>query len=152
MPEFKIRPIQLEEITKLVLLCAEHAAYERQDFNPIGKEKALEFAIFTAPPRVFVWVVELQHQLVGFASVTLDYSTWDAAEFAHLDCLYLQENARSHGLGQHLFNTVLEFATTRGCLNLQWQTPDWNEAAIRFYQRQGATTETKQRFVLTIKN
>ena len=37
-----------------------------------------------------------------------------------------------------------------GCANLQWQTPAWNEAAIRFYDRLGAGRLAKQRYTLPL--
>ena len=35
-----------------------------------------------------------------------------------------------------------------GCEAMQWQTPVWNEGAIRFYDRLGATRLAKQRYTL----
>lgn len=141
-----IRQVQPKDLEQLLLLCAEHAAYEKQAYDPTGKLESLQQAIFGQIPRLFVWVVVNEQHLLGFAAVTLDFSTWDAAQFAHLDCLYLQEAARAKGIGAAIFKTVLEFASSRGCINLQWQTPEWNTLAIRFYERQGATAKTKKRF------
>ncbi len=146
-----IRPIQIQDLEQLVQLCAEHAEYERQSYDPSGKLEALERAIFGDAPKAFVWVVAAEHKLLGFASVTLEFSTWDADQFAHLDCLYLQPEARGKGIGSTLFKTILEFAANQNCLNLQWQTPDWNTSAIAFYEHLGATSKTKQRFTLAIK-
>jgi ribosomal protein S18 acetylase RimI-like enzyme len=39
-------------------------------------------------------------------------------------------------------------ARAQGCEALQWQTPVWNEGAIRFYDRLGATRLAKQRYTL----
>jgi GNAT superfamily N-acetyltransferase len=146
-----IRRLEPEDLPELIELCTEHAAYERQVYDPRGKLEALKTAIFGVSPRLFVWVATDQSSLLGFASLTFDYSTWDAAEFAHLDCLYLRQAARSQGTGAALLKIAFEFACTRGCLNMQWQTPDWNARAIVFYQRFGANFETKQRFFLPIK-
>ncbi len=148
---FKPRRAAPTDLEALVELCAEHAAFEEAKYEKTGKLEALKTAIFSASPRLYVWVIEDAGQLVGFASLTLDYSTWDAAEFAHLDCLYLKTEYRAKGLGQALFSAALEFARQRGCINLQWQTPTWNKAAIGFYNRQGAGSKSKQRFVLPIE-
>ena len=108
-------------------------------------------AVFASEPRLWVWVLAEEQYLLGFASLTFAYSTWDASEYAHLDCLYLQEQARSKGFGLKLLQTALEFATSKNSLNLQWETPIWNADAIRFYQRLEADTEEKVRFFLQIK-
>ncbi len=44
-------------------------------------------------------------------------------------------------------NTTRDYAKLNNIQQLQWQTPDWNEAVIRFYNRVGATGCAKQRFV-----
>lgn len=89
---------------------------------------------------------------VGYASVTLDWATLSARRFAHLDCLYLQPTARGQGGGQALMYAVQLFAQSQGCTNLQWQTPVWNQLAIRFYDRLGATGVTKQRYTLLLSS
>ena len=43
---------------------------------------------------------------------------------------------------------VRQRAQMLGCEAMQWQTPVWNEGAIRFYDRLGATRLAKQRYTL----
>ncbi len=42
---------------------------------------------------------------------------------------------------------IASLAYRLGCVNVQWQTPVWNERAIRFYQRLGGEGKEKVRFV-----
>jgi len=93
------------------------------------------------------WVVEQCGRLVGYATASQEFSTWDATSFLHLDCLYLREEARGTGLGRQLVLEIACLACHLGCVNVQWQTPEWNERAIRFYQRLGAIGKQKVRFV-----
>lgn len=145
-----IRPVNQTDLADLVDLCAEHAAFEKAAYDRAGKQERLGAAIFADTPRLFVWVVVAQDSLVGYASVTLDFSTWDAFPFAHLDCLYLQPSWRSKGLGAKLLQTVIDFAKSKNCHNLQWQTPIWNKDAQRFYARLGAVQSSKERFILSL--
>jgi GNAT superfamily N-acetyltransferase len=85
--------------------------------------------------------------LVGYATATQEFSTWDAACFLHMDCLYLREEARGLGLARQLVMEIASLAYRLGCVNVQWQTPVWNERAIRFYQRLGGEGKEKVRFV-----
>lgn len=39
-------------------------------------------------------------------------------------------------------------ARALGLGHVEWQTPDWNEGAIRFYDRLGATARPKLRYAL----
>lgn len=65
-----------------------------------------------------------------------------------MDCLYLREETRGLGLGRQLVMEIASLAYRLGCVNVQWQTPVWNERAIRFYQRLGAKGKQKVRFFL----
>jgi GNAT superfamily N-acetyltransferase len=76
------------------------------------------------------------------------FPAFDAACFLHMDCLYLREETRGLGLGRQLVMEIASLAYRLGCVNVQWQTPVWNERAIRFYQRLGAKGKQKVRFFL----
>ncbi len=147
-----IRPLQPSDLPQLVRLCAEHAAFEKASYEIAGKEEKLEGAIFSDMPRLFVWVAVQQETLVGYTSATLDFSTWDASTFTYLDCLYLQPSARFLGIGTELLDCVIAFAKSKGCHNVQWQTPVWNIDAQRFYARLGTTQSSKERFILSLES
>jgi GNAT superfamily N-acetyltransferase len=68
----------------------------------------------------------------------------------HLDCLFVREPARGRGVGAALLHAVFAIATAQEIAELQWQTPDWNEPAIRFYRRLGAQGKAKLRFTLQL--
>ncbi|GHO62856.1 N-acetyltransferase [Ktedonobacter sp. SOSP1-52] len=142
-----VRPISRHDLEAVIDLCGEHAAYEGARYDPQGKVEALARALFATPPRLYAWVVEQGGHLLGYATATQEFSTWDAASFLHMDCLYLREEARGMGLGRLLMMEIARLARQLGCVNVQWQTPEWNEHAIRFYQRLGAIGKQKVRFV-----
>lgn len=148
MNDYLIRPIRKADLPALLHLLAEHAAYERATFSVDEKLHKLSVAIFEQPIRLYCDVVEHNQVLLGYVSYTFDYSTWDAAEFMYMDCLFLKEQARGSGIGRHIMSRLLTIATERGCTNIQWQTPDFNLPAIRFYNRLGAIQKTKARFTL----
>ncbi len=80
------------------------------------------------------------------------FSTWDAEHYIYMDCLFLNENWRGFSLGEKLVDIIKEEARKLGCSLIQWQTPDFNIRAIKFYNRIGATYKTKERFFLKLKN
>jgi ribosomal protein S18 acetylase RimI-like enzyme len=139
------RPTDLEQF---VALCAEHAQYEKASYSPEGKVEVLQVALFEQK-NLYAWVVEDENTLVGYATATLEFSTWDAAYFLHMDCLYLKVEARGQGLGEKLIREVAKLAKEKNCVNVQWQTPDWNLRAMNFYKRLGATSKNKVRFFLS---
>ncbi|MEU0114451.1 GNAT family N-acetyltransferase [Streptomyces bobili] len=78
-------------------------------------------------------------------------STWDGLEHLHMDCLFLAPGQRGLGLGALLMDAVSAEARALGLTEIQWQTPTWNEGAIRFHDRLGARAQEKTRFTLTVE-
>jgi GNAT superfamily N-acetyltransferase len=147
---FAIRPAEHRDLNTLVALCVEHAAFERAAYSPEGKRARLGAAMFGAAPRLRAWVALHESQVIGYATATEDYSTWAAAHFLHMDCLFVRPAHRSAGCGTALLHTVVAYARARGLCEVQWQTPAWNTAAQRFYRCHGAVPGDKVRFALPV--
>jgi GNAT superfamily N-acetyltransferase len=143
---YTIRAFTSKDLPAFLRLCAEHAAYEKASYDGKGKAEKLQQAINAQ--RLYVWVVDSHSGLVGYTTATLEFSTWDACEYLHMDCLYLKEEVRGQGLGERLVRKVAKLAKEKNCINVQWQTPDWNTKAMSFYERLGATSKNKVRFFL----
>ena len=146
-----IRPTEPVDLAQLVQLCREHAEYERADIGAGPNEQALRSALFEPPPRLRAWVaVDVRGELAGFVSATVDFATWSAREFMHMDCLYVRECARGSGVGRALVVALSAAARELGVMQIQWQTPQWNTPARGFYSRLGATSCDKLRFTLEL--
>ncbi|KFF07535.1 GNAT family N-acetyltransferase [Flavobacterium reichenbachii] len=148
--EYIIRNCQITDLPKLVILCQKHAAFEKAVFYPEEKEEGLKKALFNEHPKLFCLVVATKETIVGYVSYTYDFSTWDAAAFLYMDCLFLEEEARSFGIGEVLIEKLKEKAAENNCVNIQWQTPQFNTRAIKFYNRIGAKGKDKVRFTLNL--
>ncbi len=144
----ELRRARPEDLPGLVQLCAEHAAYERAPYCEDGQAARLGEALSGSPPRLLAWVVADAHGPKGFATAEVQYSTWRARPFLHLDCLFLRPVWRGQRWGERLLAAVQAEAVRLGCDRLEWQTPPWNERAIAFYERLGAQARPKTRFVL----
>ena len=145
-----IRNARKEDINAIIALCKEHAIYEKASYSPENKAMLLSNVIFSSNPKVYCLVVEENDALVGYATYTIQYSTWDANEYIYLDCIYLKENSRGKNLGQRLIQKIATLGEKHNCSLMQWHTPVWNEGAIRFYNRLGAYSKSKERFFLAI--
>jgi GNAT superfamily N-acetyltransferase len=144
--QLQVRNVKQPDLLQLVALCIEHAAYERAEIAALDPEKLSE-GLFASAPRLYAWVAaDGADDLYGYATATIDFSTWNARTFVHMDCLYVREAFRGHALGQRLIAAVFTFAKSVGAAEVQWQTPQWNVDAQRFYARLGATATTKLRY------
>jgi GNAT superfamily N-acetyltransferase len=150
MTDYMIRPVDKNDLPELLMLIGEHADFEQAPFDPIPNEKKLKKALFDQPFKLNCWVVEQQGKLTGYVSFTFDFSTWGASEFMYMDCLYLREGSRGKGIGAAILKKLYRVAQERNCINIQWQTPAFNEAAIRFYHKNNAVSKSKVRFNLTV--
>lgn len=134
----------------IVVLCRAHAVFERAEIDPPAADR-LSRALFTTPAQLLAWIAtDEADRPIGYATATIDYSTWRAREFMHLDCLFVDAAARGGGIGRALIDAVCDTAREAGIDEVQWQTPDWNVAAQRFYMRLGADGRAKTRFTLRL--
>jgi len=148
MTKYLIRPVERKDLDELVELCALHAAYEKSEYDSSGKKEMLSKLIFSDSPNLHVLVVEQGDRIIGYASLTKQCLTWDANHYIYMDCLYMRENVRSQGIGSVLMDRIKELTKELGCNLIQWQTPDFNVRAIKFYNRIGGRALQKERFFL----
>ena len=145
-PKVIIRKTGMGDLENVTQLCAEHAAFERAPFDTSGHGERLRLAIAPPGTRLVIFLAEADGEAAGYAATTREFSTWSAREFLHMDCLFVTQSLRGMGIGRQLFNAVLDEAKAHGIAEMQWQTPDWNEDAIRFYRTLKADGQPKIRF------
>lgn len=143
-----VRRAEPVDVPGLMALIEAHALHERAQATITQSQLRAVLADARAPVTIFV--VEAERRLIAYAALTYDYAIWRGERYAHLDCLFVEEAARGGGLGKRLLDRVPAEASAAGCRRLEWQTPQWNENAIRFYEREGAASELKARFKLPL--
>lgn len=147
-----VRRAVRHDLVEVAALAAEHAAYEKSDPPVADLAERLAAVLFDAESRrVLCLVAEAPDGgLAGYATCSIEFSTWQGREYLHMDCLYLREDHRGNGLGARLMHAVVAEALALDLDEVQWQTPTWNEGAIRFYDRLGTARQDKTRFTLQV--
>ncbi len=86
-----------------------------------------------------IWVntARQEDRIIGFVLAYETFSTWKGKMF-YLEDFYVMPELRSLGVGQILFDSLLNEAKTRECKLVKWQVLDWNKEAIRFYEKNHA--------------
>jgi GNAT superfamily N-acetyltransferase len=121
-------------------------------FDPSGVGDRLAAAMFGPAPRLRCLVaINTDDDVVGYCTFTMDFSTWRATEYVHMDTLYVDAAWRGQSIGERLLRSVAELGRQAGAIEMQWQTPDWNIDAARFYQRLGASGSAKIRFTFNME-
>ncbi|NRB65174.1 MAG: GNAT family N-acetyltransferase [Saprospiraceae bacterium] len=85
-------------------------------------------------------VAEREKEVVGMCLYYITYSTWKG-KMMYLEDFVVREQMRQQGIGQLLFDAFLAKAQQLNCRLAKWQVFDWNEPAIRFYEKNKATIE-----------
>ena len=145
----ELRTAERDDIAALLELVREHAAFERSP-APLITANVLSEALFAPSPRLHAWTASVDGALAGYLTATVDFSTWQGREFLSMDCLYVRAAHRSVGIGAQFVNVLRRHAQANGIAEIQWQTPDWNVDAARFYRRLGAGEMAKRRFSLAV--
>jgi GNAT superfamily N-acetyltransferase len=114
------------------------AEYERVSDRVTATTAAIRDAFFGERPAAEAILAESDGECIGFAVFYPTFSTFLAAPGLYLEDIFVEPAWRRHGVGLALFTRLAEIARARGCYALSWSVLDWNEPAIRFYERLGA--------------
>jgi GNAT superfamily N-acetyltransferase len=76
---------------------------------------------------------------IGFALYFYNYSTFKGRKGLYLEDLYVEEAYRHKGIGNQLFDFLRNKAKNENCGRMEWVCLDWNQSAIDFYKKKGAT-------------
>jgi GNAT superfamily N-acetyltransferase len=148
-----VRRATFDDLPRLVELITAHAEYESSTVTVPRLATRLADTLIEPQIRAACFVAEIGTSttaLIGYATCTTEFATWSASEYLHMDTLYVDDAHRNHGIGRLLLNSITTHAAHLGLREVQWQTPDWNTDAVRFYERVGATATNKTRFKLAI--
>jgi GNAT superfamily N-acetyltransferase len=82
-------------------------------------------------------VAENNKEIIGFALYYTAYSTWKGVSL-YLEDFYVKENHRNKGIGNMLFEKVVEIAKDKKVKRMDWQVLEWNSLALGFYEKKEA--------------
>lgn len=141
-----VRVAEPADLGRLVDLCIEHSLFERSPLRTGRLHSRLEASMFGPSRRLWCLLATCDEEPVGYATYSLEYATWSGSEFVHMDTLFVRDGWRGRGIGEMLFDTVVDASRAGGVLTVEWQTPDWNIDGQRFYERRGVTGIAKVRY------
>ena len=106
----KIREATAKDCPIISHLCVLHAKFEKAAPVPSGHTGQLEKALSKARRQHTFFLIEVNKEVAGFASLIREFSTWDASYYGHLDCLFIKQQFRALGLGRKLMLHLCNFA------------------------------------------
>jgi GNAT superfamily N-acetyltransferase len=139
MTSITIRPAQPEDVDTIFHLIKALAEYEKLSHEVTGSAEMLKTHLFGERPCIEALLAEHNGKSIGFALFFTNYSTFLTQPGIYLEDLFVMPEYRGKGIGKSLLSYLARLALERNCGRLEWSVLDWNETAIGFYQRMGAT-------------
>jgi GNAT superfamily N-acetyltransferase len=139
VPEVEIRVATEDDVPLILSLIRELAEYERLSHEVVATEETLRDSLFGERRVAETLLAYLGDSPAGFALFFHTFSTFLGRPGIYLEDLYVRPEFRSAGVGRTLLVRIAGLAKERGCGRLEWAVLDWNEPAISFYKRIGAS-------------
>lgn len=142
--------ILTRKATKADLPAAHQLIYELAVYEKAAHEVVLTLEQFTkdfesSNPVYKLHVAEITPKdgkptIAGIALFYFAYSTWKG-KMVYLEDLVVSQTYRRLGIGERLIESVFQFARDENANQVRWHVLDWNEPAIRFYEKLGVKME-----------
>lgn len=130
---------------------------QKSDLTEIH-QMILDFATFQkTPEKVYITVEQMEadahlikalivrenEKAIGFATYYFGYSSWSGRHL-YLDDIYLETAYRGQGIGDQMMDQLEELAKAEKCRSMRWLVSKWNDSAIEFYKKRGASIDSTE--------
>jgi len=134
---YSIREANKNDMPQVLQLIKALAEFEKEpDAVEISVED-LQNDGFGETPAFKCFVAEVNVKIQGIALIYNRYSTWKGRAI-HLEDLIVNKDFRGSGIGTALLDEVIKYSYKLGVKRINWEVLDWNEPAIKFYEKKGA--------------
>ncbi|MGK7943278.1 MAG: N-acetyltransferase family protein [Microcystaceae cyanobacterium] len=139
MENLTIRLATPSDVPTIFELIKALAEYEKMSHLVTGSAEKLGEHLFGQRSCVEAIVAVYDQKVVGFSLFFSNYSTFLTQPGIYIEDIFVLPNYRRQGIGKALLESVIKLATEREAGRLEWSVLDWNESAIAFYEKMGAT-------------
>lgn len=143
IPSFQIRAATKDDVPIILSFIKKLSDYERLSHEVVATEAGLRETLFGRRRTAEVALGYFKREPVGFVLFFHNYSTFLGQPGIYIEDLFVDEVFRRRGFGRALLTYVARLAKERRCGRLEWSVLDWNEPAINFYKKLGATPMTE---------
>lgn len=134
----RIRPATVDDVRLLHEMIVEFAHFERlSDCLCITHETLIRDG-FGPTPRFRTLLADWEDRPAGYAIYFPFYSSFQGPVL-FLEDVYVREEFRGKGIGIGLMAQVALLAQQQGVRIMRWEVLNWNQPAIDFYKKLGAT-------------
>ena len=135
-----LRVAQKHDCPRLIELVTELAVFEKLPEEVTVPLQEFEDSGFGTNHVWKAFVAEDNNVIIGFALYYVRFSTWKGRR-VYLEDFIVTEEYRGIGIGKLLFEQIIKETKELDYSGMVWQVLDWNEPAIKFYNKYEATIE-----------
>lgn len=137
--DLEIRPAAEADVELLFDLILELAAYEKLSDAVSGDAELLRRSLFEEKAAEALLLETSDGTAVGYAIFFTTFSTFECRSGIWLEDVYVRPEHRRGGIGRAVMEHLAHLAQERGHVRLEWVALDWNEPALNFYAKLGAS-------------
>jgi GNAT superfamily N-acetyltransferase len=134
----RIRSATEADMGPLFGLIVELAEYEKLADAVTGDPEVLRRTLFEQRAAEAL-MIELDGEAIGYAIFFTTFSSFECRSGVWIEDIYVRPDRRRDGIGRAAMEHIAALALERGHVRLEWTALDWNEPALRFYKKLGAT-------------
>ena len=122
-----------------LLLSFIHAMAAFENLTVSATEESLAASLFGERPAAHTLLAFVSGNPIGYVTYFFTFGTMVGKRGLWLDDLFIDPDFRGKGIGQALMAYLADIAVQNQCARFEWMVLDWNEPAIGFYRRLGAS-------------
>jgi GNAT superfamily N-acetyltransferase len=133
-----IRAATEDDVHLIFDLICELATYEKLRDEVVGTPEILRASLFDRHDAEAL-IVESDGEAIGYAIFYTTFSTFECRSGIWMEDVYVRPEHRRGGIGLRIMEHLAALALERGHVRLEWCALAWNEPALNFYAKLGAT-------------
>ena len=140
--DFTLRDATQADIPAVLRFVRDLADYERLAHEVTATEADFHRLLFGPNHLAYAALAEIEGRAVGGVLWFHSISTFAGRPKLFVEDVFVDPAHRGAGIGLALFRHVARRAVAQNCAGMEWRVLNWNEPAIAFYRRIGATPVT----------
>jgi GNAT superfamily N-acetyltransferase len=141
--DVEVRAGTIADIPVLLAFIQAIGAFEKLTVS--ATEESLRAALFGDAPAAHTLLAWVDGKPIAYATYFFTFATMVGKRGLWLDDLFIDPAFRGKGIGRALMAYLADIARQNQCGRFEWVVLDWNESAMGFYKRLGATVLTDWR-------
>ena len=131
----EIRKANVKDIGIIFNFIKKLADFEKSPKEVTTNPHLIKKKIFQKNSNIFSLIALNNDEPVGFVVYFFNYSTWTGKKGLYIEDLFIDPEIRRCGVGSRIMKSLSKIAINNDCARMEFNVLDWNEDAIKFYQK-----------------